>query len=292
MKIILLGSMGMLGRAIANTLASDSAINVVGIDRLEAVNEICSENIVINLLDFDNVSRVIRQMDADVIINTAAIVDLAFCEDNKPLAINLHVGLNEVLASCCQRIIYISTDSVFNGTCGNYLENDNPDPLNYYAYSKLCGENVINKNKNNLVIRTNIYGFKYPKGDSLFEWLLDNLTSGKSIVGYKNVIFNPVSIYQLAGAISIVLRKGITGTINIAAENVISKFDFARKTAMLLGVDPLLVREGVMEVTKSSIRRPLNTSLNTTYMKSILGTHFLLADGMQDTYQKYLRKKN
>lgn len=162
MRILVTGSNGMLGSDIVKIFLNNN-YKVFGIDKNDNINN----NINFYKMDLTNLielKKVLRNINPDLIIHTAAFVDVNFCENNIQKAIDLHVVVTRILAKFGCQMIYISTDSVFNGIKGNYTEDDIPDPLNVYARTKLLGEfATLSNNKKATVIRTNIFGFHKDK---------------------------------------------------------------------------------------------------------------------------------
>lgn len=281
-KILILGSNGMLGSVLCNHLLK-KGYNIIGIDRIVIKNE--KENYKfyqLDLLDFIEVEKIIFQETPDIIINTAAIVNLNLCQENYELAKLLHVDLNKKILDLNRKIpfkfIYISTDSVFDGTKSNYTEEDEVMPLNNYAKTKFLGEEEVKKMKDYIVIRTNIYGYSNEQ-NSLLKWAYNELNNDKKIFGYENVIFNPVSVYQLTDAISILIQKDFKGTLNIVSGKPISKFEFLEIIERYLKKKNL-VQKSLLEDENLNIKRPKNTVLSTKKMEDIIGKKYKIEDGI------------
>lgn len=281
-KILILGSNGMLGSVLCNYLLK-KGYNIIGIDRIVIKNE--KENYKfyqLDLLDFIEVEKIIFQETPDIIINTAAIVNLNLCQENYELAKLLHVDLNKKILDLNRKIpfkfIYISTDSVFDGTKSNYTEEDEVMPLNNYAKTKFLGEEEVKKMKDYIVIRTNIYGYSNEQ-NSLLKWAYNELNNDKKIFGYENVIFNPVSVYQLTDAISNLIQKDFKGTLNIVSGKPISKFEFLEIIERYLKKKNL-VQKSLLEDENLNIKRPKNTVLSTKKMEDIIGKKYKIEDGI------------
>ena len=117
-----------------------------------------------NDLDVTNKNQVIDYFDnhsIDLVIHTAAITSVRLCEEDRELAWNTNVqGTKNLTSATIQsknniKFVYISTACVFDGHGELYKENDIPYPENFYALTKLIGENEVSKIKNHLIIRTN-----------------------------------------------------------------------------------------------------------------------------------------
>lgn len=263
MKVVVLGAAGMLGSALCKHMAQRH--DVIGIARQNGpyVSHHC------DLLDPD-LNPLLDKIGADVCVNAAALTNLQTCHRQVDKAYKLHISLSALLAQRNERQIYISTDSVFDGfspPSNGYSETCAPSPLNVYALTKLMGEAPV-LNNDGVVLRTNIYGFNLTRpGNSLFEWIADTLAKGKPLIGYQDMIFNPVSIFQLSDAIEIVMMKDLRGRINIGCEEQLSKADFLLKT--IAHLRPGYVDVSIVDAPEGEIIRPKSTVLDTRYAKTL-----------------------
>ena len=170
-----------------------------------------------------------------------------------------------------KKYIYISTDSVFDGQKGNYTESSEVHPLNYYAETKLLGENIIKETVDNLyILRTNIYGFSIPMKKSLFEWAYFELNEGNPINGFSNMYFNPMYVGQLAKCIESFISNEIPfGTYNVTTDEKISKYDFLLKIAKEFGFQLNAINEVTFNQNDFVAPRALNTTLDNSKLKSV-----------------------
>ncbi|MBI2627905.1 MAG: SDR family oxidoreductase [Candidatus Niyogibacteria bacterium] len=294
-RILITGANGMLGREITDIFSKNKKYNVFGIIRSRKPKnpKVCF--IIADLRDIKSLKKIVSSVKPNIIIHSAAIVNLDLCEQNKREADLLHIKATEILASYKEnktKFVYISTDSVFNGKTGAYKESDRPDPLNYYAQSKLMGEKTAMAiNKNSLVIRTNIYGFHVPPGNSLVEWALENFTSKKSINGFTDVFFNPVYTRQLAKIIKYILEKNdIKGILNIGSEESMNKYEFLKSLASRFEAQTL-IKPVLVNTSDLKTIRPKNTILDINKLKKILGGKTLkISKGLSELKKDYLKE--
>jgi len=265
-KILITGAAGMLGKDIAEIFAKDPKYRVFGLVRNEGSDY---KKIIYKAIDLRNspaLKSAIKEVDPDIIIHSAAIVDLGACEKDHRDADLVHVATTKILSSYNKsntRFIYISTDSVFDGKTGNYSETDNTHPLNYYAKSKLKGEKIaLTGNELSLIIRTNIYGYHTDQRASLAEWAIANLREKKNINGFTDTIFNPLYTKQLAREIKFLAgKKNVSGIINIGSKKPVNKYDFLKQLAKTFSFDTDLISVARMSDMKMTPARPKNTSL-------------------------------
>lgn len=271
MRVLITGSSGMLGKDVFQHLAK-KGFEVFGVDLVKSdllpevsqyVGDVTKKEFILPLLN---------TISPDVIIHCAAIVNLNFCEKKPALAYLLHSETTRFFSSYNPektKLIYISTDSVFDGEKGNYTETDTPNPVNYYAKSKLEGENAAQLNPNHIIIRTNIFGFNIPLKSSLAEWAIKKLEAKNSIHGFTDVIFNAIYTKHLSEIIGSLIKKDFRGLINIASKNAISKYEFLVKIAKALNISTELVKKSNSTTIHFDVPRPLNTYLNIQKLESL-----------------------
>ena len=194
----------MLGTSVVREFLKKSEYEVFGLSRKKTELLPIDRQFIVDLANPGEIERL--DVAVDAIVHTAAITDLQFCQSHPDVAHAVHVKAPAALQRLLKpggQFFYISTDSVFDGVSGNYHEHDQPNPLNEYAFTKLEGERAALKmNAGSVtIIRTNIYGFHVPFGNSLAEWAYQSWIAGKKISGFKDVFFNAVYTVQLAAII-------------------------------------------------------------------------------------------
>jgi dTDP-4-dehydrorhamnose reductase len=170
------------------------------------------------------------------------------------------------------RLIYISTDAVFDGAAGAYRETDRPSPVNHYGVSKAAGEAaVLREMPEALILRVNIYGWNLQPKNSLAEWGLAHLRKGERILGFRDVIFSPMLANELAEWILDLIKCGCTGIYHLGSRDHATKYDFLRELADVFQLDGSLVREALLEQSPLTAPRPRNTWLCTDKVAGSLG---------------------
>ena len=267
MKILILGSSGMLGREFVNIFKSKYEVYGIDINNIENLGD---RYFCINLLNQKEIEQFLEKKLFDIIINSVAIVDLKKCETDKKLAEDLHVNLNKSFIEYCNKnntkCIYISTDSVFDGEIGNYKEDSIVRPLNNYAYTKFLGEKEVEKIKNHIIVRTNILGYTENQ-NSLFKWAYENLKDNIEINGFEDVIFSPISVFRLSELIDELVKINYQGLINVVNDTVLSKYEFLNILKEMMLSNSKINK---VKIQNTDIIRPKNTSLNNELLHSIL----------------------
>jgi len=143
--IIVTGSNGLLGRELQKCWGTDFPV-------------IWSTRADMDLTDPAAVWAYLLETRPRTILHLAAWTDVAGAETNRERCWKVNVEGTRTLAQAAKfigsRIIYISTDYVFDGDCGGYEPTDIPNPLNYYALTKLMGEGIVSTAASSLIIRT------------------------------------------------------------------------------------------------------------------------------------------
>jgi len=239
MRILILGADGMIGHKIAQSLQDFELI-------LASRKSISSKSIgiikgkmVLHNLITDSLDLLLDSTTPDIIINCAGITTRRGVEDNIVNTGLLNSELPHKLDSWAnlnsKKLIHFSTDCVFSGNRGNYLDNDFADAEDIYGKSKALGE--VNS-PNTLTIRCSMIGRELYNFTELFEWLKKN--KNKKIEGYSKVFYSGITTVRMGKILNKILNKNLnlSGIYNISS-TPISKFDLLVKLskAFNLNVD-------------------------------------------------------
>jgi len=222
-KILLLGSAGMAGHVLKKELSKHiEKIELVDVARSK---EFVKPTIQMDVTNFVELGSLINESNFDYIINSIGVLN-KFAEDNpdRSILVNSYLPhfIERITNGTKSKIIHISTDCVFSGKRGSYVESDLKDGIGYYAQSKALGEIV---NKKDLTIRTSIIGPDLnPNGIGLFNWFINQ--HGK-INGFTKAFWSGVTTIQLAKAIQeiILSNNPTTGLVHLTNNSKISKYD-------------------------------------------------------------------
>lgn len=227
--------------------------------------------LVADIADRQNLQKELHSKHFDLCVHCAAITNLNVCEADPSSAFNAHVeGTRNVVDFIeCNQLIYVSTDSVFDGNLGNYKEHDKTAPLNVYSKTKLSGEHEALRHKNPIIARLNLFGIRRQRGTSLAEWAFSLLEKEEPVPGFTNVFFNPLHTSQISTIFLSLYEKAYHGILHLGSYEKISKHAFICKLAKASAKPQALVIPTTYNPT-GSVKKPLNTSLNTTLLQSIL----------------------
>lgn len=232
---------------------------------------------VADISDLKSVERIFRQLKPETVINAAAFTDVDGCETDRERAFAANAfGVHNIVRMCREfstKLIHISTDYVFSGDNGMYLENSFPDPVNYYGYSKSVGDAFALSLDNSLIVRTSgVFGTN--RNFPIFVY--NNLKQGKT-VNALNGYYSPISSHLLAKSIMELTRiRDIQGIINVAGTRV-SRVDFATKIAEAFSLNKSLIRS-VDAIPSMKARRPFDSSLDISKARGLLYFDFYSID--------------
>lgn len=218
-KFLIFGSDGMAGKTIA-TYLNEQGHDVTGFSRNVSKN---NHSIIGDVTKKELVEKVVKEGKYDTIINCIGLLN-QFAEENHETAVYLNSYFPHLLVSLTKntttQIIHMSTDCVFSGKKGGYVENDFPDGETFYDRTKALGE--INDEKN-LTLRNSIIGPDTKQnGIGLFNWFMQQEGLVK---GYTNAKWTGLTTLELAKIMEKAAIEKTTGLINMVHKESISKFD-------------------------------------------------------------------
>ncbi len=277
MRIGVTGASGMLGTALVTHLSK--LHKVFATSRSKGIEGKDIEWDCFDLTDIKLLNKWLDRVKPNVVIHCAAIVNVDLCEENFDLATKLHVETTKVMSNYLNRnngrLIYISTDSVFDGKKhGSYNESDLVNPLNVYAKTKLMGERPVQLMTNGLVLRTNIIGWTRENSVSFSEWMLKGLTDNIPLNLFYDVNFSPLNVYDLSIIIEKIIQNPIFGLYHCASSDGISKYDFGRKMAEIFQLSDSNINRISVDDMEFKASRPKNMALNINKISAVLEYDF------------------
>lgn len=236
MKVLILGVSGMLGSTLFKKYSNDAEIVAYGTARNKsALNYFSGDNHQRIICDVDVDSDgpligVFEKIKPDIVINCIGLVKQV-SEANDPVqAIAINSLLPHRIAGLCKifaaRFIHISTDCVYSGGAGNYLESDFADADDLYGRSKFLGEVSY---PHSITLRTSIIGHELQGSRSLIDWFLSQNTA---IKGYRKAYFSGLPTVELARVIRdfVLPNSSLSGLFHISVDSI-SKFDLLKIVA-------------------------------------------------------------
>lgn len=252
----------------------------------------CSnEDFEIDICDRNSIFDAIEKTNPNLLINCAAITDLDFLEEHPKIGfkINSEGARNIAIASkkYDTKLIQISTDGIFDGKKGMYVEEDLTKPINVYGKTKLLAEKyVMEESKNYLILRTNFIGYD-SEGRNLLNWMIKKLSNGEELVGFNDIFFTPLEISHLSNLIYKLSSINKNLVLHLSSDLKISKYDLAILVAEIFNFDKKLIKKGTSTELNLKAPRPKDTSLSNIRTKNLLNEKFL---SLNDSLRKIISK--
>ncbi len=230
MKILVLGASGMLGNAMFRVMAHRGEHEVFGTMRSARTRAFFSRDLVnnvvsgINVEDADALIHLFLRVQPEVVINCIGLVKQLAEADDPLSALPINALLPHRLMHLCElvraRLIHFSTDCVFSGRKGNYMETDEADAQDLYGRSKLIGE--VDR-PHVVTFRTSSIGHEINSSHGLISWFL---SQKGSIKGFTSAIFSGLPTCELAELIHdrVLINKDLHGLYHVGAQPI-SKYD-------------------------------------------------------------------
>lgn len=226
MKILVTGGNGQLGRAFSAIKSKFYDIRCFDKDQM----------------DFTRPYEVwlrIKEFKPDVVIHAGAYtnVDSAEYEQDKVYKTNI-IGTQNIASECLKnniKMVYMSTDYVFNGMKGSYTEFDEPNPLNIYGKSKLEGEKIATKICSKLfIVRTS---WLFGDGNNFVKTILKLAKERKYIDVVNDQYGCPTYAIDLANAILKLIETDAYGIYHMSNNSYCNRYEFAKEIIENASID-------------------------------------------------------
>jgi dTDP-4-dehydrorhamnose reductase len=290
-RILITGVSGLLGINLAMEAVRDHEI--IGVDR----GKLKSAPFPVLKANFYDRHVFIPALDAfhpDWVINCAALTNLEECEKHSDQAKILNTNLARDLAvDCAERrvkLIHLSTDAVFDGTReGVYTEADEPNPQSVYARTKLDGERAVQQAyPKALIARVNFFGWSMSGHRSLSEFFFNNLSEGKNVNGFTDVIFCPMWVNDLSRILFAMLENSLSGLYHVVGSQAIDKYQFGLAVAGRFGLEESLISPLSVEASGLTAKRSHNLYLSVHKLSTDLGCEIpSFSTGLDGFYTQY-----
>jgi dTDP-4-dehydrorhamnose reductase len=274
MKLLITGASGLLGINLA--LEAMREREVIGLDRGK-LKSAPFPMVRADLLETSEIRSILDSIRPDWLINCAALANLEKCEEDPLQARKLNADLPRELAIACATrkilFLHLSTDSIFDGTKeGIYSEGDEPNPQSVYSRTKLEGEHAVQEaNPNAILARVNFYGWSLDARRSLGEFFVKNLSEGKNVNGFTDVIFCPMWVNHLSYLLLEMLEKNLSGLFHVVGAQAMNKYQFGVAVARKFGLDESLISPRSVEGSGLTARRSHNLWLSVHKLSTDLG---------------------
>ncbi|CAN5356477.1 dTDP-4-dehydrorhamnose reductase [soil metagenome] len=290
--ILITGSNGLLGQKLILGLIdrnkNGALWNIIATSKGE--NRLSEKSgytyIALDITNKSEVDEVVSKYNPDIIVNTAAMTNVDACESDREGAKALNVDAVKYFVGAIQNssdtadkiqncfLIHLSTDFVFDGENGPYKEEDIPNPLSYYAETKLESEKLLESSGINFaILRTIIvYGIVDQMSRSnVVLWAKEALTKGQKINVVDDQFRSPTLAEDLAEACILCAEKKATGIFHVSGKDFMSILELVNRVADFWKLDKSLITPSKSETIKQPAKRPPRTGFIIEKAKRELG---------------------
>jgi len=190
------------------------------------------------------------------------------------------------------RLVYVSTNAVFDGTKPPYRETDPPNPINTYGRIKLECEKLVHEASDSfLIIRPILmYGWNNPKErENIVTWLLRKLQNNEEIILVDDIYDNMLYALECANFLLKLVEKSNGGVYHIGGRDILNRYQFGLKVAEVFGYDKNLIKPIKNSYFKEIAPRPKNTSYDTSKLEKELKVRLM---GVQEGLSAMFKEKN
>lgn len=266
MRILIIGASGFLGTKLYTSFSGQHQVLGTYLTQPQA-------NLVpLDITDAAQTSKLFKEFQPEMVVHTVAMSDPDICEQQRDQAEKVnYFGAKNIVDACRKvgvRLVYISTVYVFDGTKGNYQENDETHPINWYGETKSRAEQAVTKLPKHSILRFDkLYGFN---GLGKRNDDLGKILAGKPFEVNRDQIRQPLLIDDVAQAVQKIQELDFSGILHLAGPEKITKHDLTTQLARLIGKESLVIP---IPEKQQIARRPKDASISTAKAES-LGIQF------------------
>ncbi len=282
MKILVTGANGLLGQHLIQLLLTATDWQVIGTGagpcRLPFSQNSRFTYHELDITDGVAAADFYLHAQPGIIIHAAAKTQVDDCELNPVHCWNTNVTATRFLVEAAKIFrpffIFVSTDFVFDGAAGPYLETNIPNPVNYYGSSKVAGEKEVQQSGlEAAIVRTClVYGHTHDGSRSnIISWVKNNLMQGKHIKVVTDQWRTPTLVQDLAQGILLVAQKRATGIFHISGKEMLTPYDMAIAAATYYGLDTTLIEKVTAASFTQPAQRPPKTGFDISKAEEQLG---------------------
>jgi dTDP-4-dehydrorhamnose reductase len=277
--ILITGSNGLLGQKLVELLSKDASSRIiatsVGKNRLPFTTGYVYYSM--DVTNTEDVENVIKSTQPDTIIHTAAMTNVDQCELEKENCWKLNVTAVENLINACKKhhiyLQHLSTDFVFDGVAGPYVETDAPNPISFYGWSKFAAERLIqNASIRWAIVRTVlVYGTAHDMSRSnIILWVKKSLENKQSIRVVTDQYRTPTLAEDLATGCTLIANLQQEGIFHISGDELLTPYQMAIKTAKYFQLEESLIQPTDASQFTQVAKRPPVTGFDIRKAKELL----------------------
>jgi len=220
----------------------------------------------LDIRDWGALKEAVSRARPDLLVLAAASPNVDFCETNpvETREVNVHASLRaaDLAAKARARLVFFSSDYVFDGSKPPYPESAATNPLNEYGRQKLDAERgIAQAGSRHLILRiSGVFGWEAARKNFVLQ-VLDRFASGQEVRAQTDIICRPTYAPNLAPVIAGLVEEGGEGVYHAVGADELSRYDLAVEAARVFGLDPKRVQPALAGDIPRPARRPPRASL-------------------------------
>jgi dTDP-4-dehydrorhamnose reductase len=268
-KVLVIGGTGLVGNALLRAWTARGADVVAATYHCHA----CASFLQLDMRGEAEVRDLIASHRPAVVAVPAANPFVDYCEQHPAETRKVNVDGTLNVARACRdlgaRMIFYSSDYVYDGSKGVYTEEDATCPINEYGRQKAEAERgVMDADPRNIVLRTSgAYGWQWEPKNFVLQ-IRAKLSSGQAMTVADDVRYNPTYVENLAEITAELVEAGAAGIYHVVGADEIARYDFAGRVARAFGLDERLLKPAPSAQLNSSTPRPKQSSLRTDKIRA------------------------
>ena len=268
MKILITGANGFIGYYLVEQLLAKKYSVIAtgkGECRLPFTHDLNFQWLTMDFTDPFSIHDVFENIKPDVVVHAGAMSKPDECEMDQMKAYLVNVGGAVQLLINSEELksffIFLSTDFVFDGERGMYIEDDMPRPVNYYGRTKLEAEEAVKEYEYDwAIVRTVlVYGKNHSGHNNLLKIVREKLEKGEEYNVFDDQLRTPTYVEDLAKGIVSIIAKKAAGIFHLSGEDILTPYQMAIKTAEYLMLDSSVIKKVTAASFSQPAKRPLKT---------------------------------
>ena len=281
-KILITGSNGLLGQKLINRLIDEKDYYIIATGKGENRHPLKGSFLYdeLDVTVHEHVIKTMQRHQPDFVVHTAAMTNVDACENDKAGCIALNITATENLVQACSLLkshfIHLSTDFIFSGTHAMYKEEEKPDPLSYYGWSKWESEKIVMQltDKYTIVRTILVYGVVADMSRSnIVLWAKNALEKNLPISVVDDQFRTPTFAEDLSDAIFNIIEKKAMGIYHIAGPQLMSIKELVERVADFFQYPKNNINAVKSDTLNQPAKRPPVTGLDISKAKKDLGYH-------------------
>jgi dTDP-4-dehydrorhamnose reductase len=272
-RILITGASGFIGSHLGQRLSRDHEI--LGI-AFQTRKPLPFRHDFADLTDDYSVSALLQSFKPQVIVHAAAMSKVAQCEDQPEAAREINAAATARLTRWSQRLsaklVFLSSDQVFDGRKGGYRESDAPHPISEYGLTKLEAERMILSSETRAVIlRSNsVVGHSMGWGESFSDWILNRLRAGQPVPLYIDQYRSPIHVNVITEILALACITDMGGLIHAGGPKRMSRLQVGFAVSRAYGLSTDLFEEHSFMAHSHAAVMTADTSYDISHLKQIL----------------------